>query len=351
MTTLEIILLVGGILFIVISFVMSDAFSGRKEDAKPLAAPVDAELTKAQKEKLQAQLDELVRNAVTDATEKTEISLDKISNTKILEMSEYAENILGQINKNHDETVFLYDMLNEKAKEVKTAVKDVNVTRRQVEKIQAEVSKETKEVVSAEEKVVTVSQEDDAQSYDGMPEPAPAASKPSVKKPQAAAPKAEEPAPERPKRSNLRTDNPKKPPVSKSSRLKVPKEVVSYDSGNAAKERTKNVVERDDEERNRNAVTEEDRMDAAIREMNSGSAQPKKTKPKQTKRTRKTVQEPAEKHEEVADMNIQFEAGSNNNEKILALYRAGKTNKDIAKELGLGIGEVKLVIDLYNSTK
>lgn len=37
----------------------------------------------------------------------------------------------------------------------------------------------------------------------------------------------------------------------------------------------------------------------------------------------------------------------NNNEKILKLYREGKTNLQIAKELGLGMGEVKLVIDLY----
>ena len=41
------------------------------------------------------------------------------------------------------------------------------------------------------------------------------------------------------------------------------------------------------------------------------------------------------------------EDGQNNNEKILALHRAGKSNMAIAKELGLGIGEVKLVIDLF----
>ena len=66
--------------------------------------------------------------------------IDRISNTKILEMNEYAENVLGQINRNHNETVFLYDMLNDKAKEVKTTVKDVNTTKRQVERIQAEVA-------------------------------------------------------------------------------------------------------------------------------------------------------------------------------------------------------------------
>ena len=37
----------------------------------------------------------------------------------------------------------------------------------------------------------------------------------------------------------------------------------------------------------------------------------------------------------------------NSNERILGLHKAGKSNMAIARELGLGIGEVKLVIDLY----
>ena len=37
----------------------------------------------------------------------------------------------------------------------------------------------------------------------------------------------------------------------------------------------------------------------------------------------------------------------NNNDRILQLHKAGKSNMAIARELGLGIGEVKLVIDLF----
>lgn len=37
----------------------------------------------------------------------------------------------------------------------------------------------------------------------------------------------------------------------------------------------------------------------------------------------------------------------NNNERILAMHKQGKSNVAIAKELGLGVGEVKLVIDLF----
>ena len=55
---------------------------------------------------------------------------------------------------------------------------------------------------------------------------------------------------------------------------------------------------------------------------------------------------------ESADLQLQFSSpkkdnGINSNERILELHKAGKSNMAIAKELGLGIGEVKLVIDLY----
>ena len=38
---------------------------------------------------------------------------------------------------------------------------------------------------------------------------------------------------------------------------------------------------------------------------------------------------------------------TNHNEKILALYSQGKSYVEIAKELGLGQGEVRLVVGLY----
>ena len=47
---------------------------------------------------------------------------------------------------------------------------------------------------------------------------------------------------------------------------------------------------------------------------------------------------------------VKLETG-NNNDKILELNSKGKSNVEIAKELGLGIGEVKLVIDLFRGGK
>ena len=56
--------------------------------------------------------------------------------------------------------------------------------------------------------------------------------------------------------------------------------------------------------------------------------------------------------EEVEEVPQESEASKepvveNNNDKILRMYKDGMSNVDIAKELGLGVGEVKLVINLF----
>ena len=73
-------------------------------------------------------------------------------------------------------------------------------------------------------------------------------------------------------------------------------------------------------------------------------------KPVSKKKT-KTKTEKAEKTP-VSDGNVDLMFASDNNtansnDRILELHKAGKSNMAIAKELGLGIGEVKLVIDLF----
>ena len=45
------------------------------------------------------------------------------------------------------------------------------------------------------------------------------------------------------------------------------------------------------------------------------------------------------------------EGRKNNNEMIRRMHEEGKSNMAIAKELGLGVGEVKLVIDLFANKK
>lgn len=489
MTAFEVVLLLCGIVCVVVSFIM-----GNSEKDNASSDIITSKLTEEQKSEIRRQINEIVEEEVQNASEKTEVSLDRISNTKILEMNEYAENVLGQINRNHNETVFLYDMLNDKAKEVKTTVKDVNTTKRQVERIQAEVAaidsnmkavappadnsassqssplqpaniqqsvneassassfsaenksfgsgtartaksdrpvkavkpdKSNKVVKEKEFRVMTpdivkeIDSDSDTSGSSTQPETKQAAkttqTKPSESKaaeskkpkesktpePKTEGTKASEPRTEgtkasEPKAESTKAEGTKAAPAkasSKASQAKADDSAKEEDtklsetkasaaktspkkrqpakktadsaesdpqaasSGNIAKERLRRVVAKDDEnasaeEKDQERIlSEEDRMDAAIMKAGGTSDKPAKTKTAAKKTAKKTQAVKPEPPKEVADMNIQFESGSNNNETILKMYKSGKNNKEIAKELNLGVGEVKLVIDLYNSTK
>lgn len=78
------------------------------------------------------------------------------------------------------------------------------------------------------------------------------------------------------------------------------------------------------------------------------------TEPEEAKPVKKKTQKPAAKKTakaEASNISLQFDSAQgtadNSNEKILQLHKKGKSNVAIAKELGLGVGEVKLVIDLF----
>lgn len=238
MNAIEVFLIIAGIICVIVSVVMN--FSEQSEKKENV---ISTDLTDEQKNKIKQQVDGIIESQVNDLSEKTEAALDKISNTKILEMNEYAESVLGEINRNHNETVFLYDMLNEKAKEIKTTVKDVNNAKKQVEKIHADVKETDDIVVNVHDK-----------TYNGG--------------------------------------------------------YTDKDTKDTAKERLTALAKKNDDK------------------IKSSDG-------------RKKVNRQAEK----------LAPEMSNNEKILKLNEKGIAVKEIAKQLNLGIGEVKLVIELYKGGK
>lgn len=242
MNAIEIFLIVAGIICVIVSVVMNFLDQSDKKEVT-----VSTDLTDEQKNKIKQQIDTIIDDQVNGLSEKTEAALDKISNTKILEMNEYAESVLGEINRNHNETVFLYDMLNEKAKEIKTTVKDANNTKRQVEKIHAEVK-----------------------ASDDVP-------------------------------ADNNTDA-----VNESKK----QEKDSMDTKDIAKERL-----------------------TALNKKNNEKIKSSEGKRKVNRQVEK------------------LDPDMSSNEKILKLNEMGVSVKEIAKQLNLGIGEVKLVIDLYKGGK
>lgn len=128
MGTVAIVLIVIGIICVIISIILG--ITDNKEQADTASHVSDYDSAK-QVSQVSKAIDDIIEKKMQDIEEKTEASLDKISNTKILEMNEYADNVLKEINRNHNEVMFMYDMLNEKDKEIKTTVKSVNATNTQ----------------------------------------------------------------------------------------------------------------------------------------------------------------------------------------------------------------------------
>lgn len=288
MTAFEVVLLLCGIICVAVSFIMGDSKKKNKDDKD-----YDANLTEEQKEDIRRQVTDIIDEEMLNASEKTEVSLDKISNTKILEMNEYADNILGEINRNHNEAVFLYDMLNDKAKEVKSTVKDVNVTKKQVEKIQAEV---TSAAANPEEDNAYADKSGDKSQHRSEHE-------------------FRSMTPEIVREIDM--------PVT--SEYDDSQENDSYGTGGA------------DINDGMDMVSPQELM--AVSQMLGQDIQ---------QNIQQNIQTVSAQDNGMHDNGTH---GLNRNDEILSMYESGMDSRQIAKELNLGIGEVRLVIDLYKSTK
>ncbi len=128
MNPLEIILILLGLIIIIISTRMID----RKEKGKDSPNRINVEDTlnseelKHLKEQVREQLSELKEEILV----RTEDELSVLSNEKIIAVGEYSDQILEKIKHNHEEVVFLYHMLSEKEKELKTTINTIEASRK-----------------------------------------------------------------------------------------------------------------------------------------------------------------------------------------------------------------------------
>ena len=199
------------------------------------------------------QIEEKVEETVAATTEKTERYMERMSNEKIMAIQEFSDTVISQINKNHEEAVFLYDMLNNKHAQVKNTAAEINT---KVQGAKADIE----------------------------------------------------------------------------NRLQEEKALVKESENSSANAAGKGALEGDH--------TGEDVQ---------------KVKGPATKRkvpAKKNVMKKNIDTEKMSGIEIQFEPDSemgSNKDKILKLHEEGKSNMAIAKSLGLGIGEVKLIIDLFEA--
>ena len=217
MTGLEICLVIIGLICVACSFLFSEHLMAQDMKEDMIGGVNVASVTE---EIVKREVEAEVANVIDDKIEAMEVRIDKITTEKIMALGDYSSDIQEKISQNHDEVMFLYNMLNDKEEVLKNTIRDIEAVKASVKKM-AIVNDVAKDVTKKESE--------------------------------------------------------------------------------AAKE-----VEK----------TEEPKIEVKTTEKTSS---------------------------------IRKRGISNNNQMILDLYAKGKSNIEIAKELGLGIGEVRLVIDLFNS--
>lgn len=127
MSATEIILIIIGFIAVVVGYVMPAHMGAGKieEDAenakKDLRDMVRSSVVRAKGE-IRDQLEDTIEESLI----KSERGMDRITNDKMNAISDYADTVLGDIHKNHDEVVFMYDMLNDKHKDLTGLVSDVS---------------------------------------------------------------------------------------------------------------------------------------------------------------------------------------------------------------------------------
>ncbi len=118
MTTLEITLLMGGLAAFVISFFLPDVSRGSGEAGEGISREELEHLFDDEVELSRQKIDDLTKETLDYSMEKTERSLEKIANEKIMAVGEYSDSVLEQINQSHNQVVFLSDMLRKSKEEL-----------------------------------------------------------------------------------------------------------------------------------------------------------------------------------------------------------------------------------------
>lgn len=126
MTTIEIILLLIGCVFMIGSFFISEKLS--TSELNKIAELSEDELKKIIEREVNnagTQMDDVISQKVEEAGEQAERAMEKESNEQIMQIHEYSETVMESMKKTHDEIMFLYSMLNDKHTEMTSMTGDL----------------------------------------------------------------------------------------------------------------------------------------------------------------------------------------------------------------------------------
>lgn len=367
----EIILIVIGVAVFLLGYFIPARKKDLDEEVQLISEEEIRKLISAEAEQVKEKIADIVDETVSYSIEKTERAMERLTNEKIMAINEYSDTVLEEINKNHKEVIFLYDMLNDKHDNLMATINEASSVSDGVRQTLKDAEVTVHEATDKADDVLRAVDEASARINDVL-----RAADDAVKgvwDAQNAARVAREAAQEAIRIASELTEDTKReteaPPVKKipAKTQSVQKPAAAGSAGkntagiaadnkasltmNAAKASSAKMVKQElpVEDDDWITVSDLEEENAAIE-----SLEEQEFKPIVPKRV-EIIHEPdddevfTETGMAAPAPDIQFakDNGRNSNERILELHKAGKSNMAIAKELGLGLGEVKLVIDLF----
>jgi hypothetical protein len=283
------------------------------EEDKMLMEREIRELVRREVEDQKETIENMVDDTVDNSLDRTERAMERISNEKLSAINEYSDTVINDIHKNHDEVMFMYDMLNDKHKnltsvvsevtkktdEAKQAVKDAEATVRDAEATAREAKVATSNlnsITSKKENVRAILLDEDEDRLSGIRIPY----------------------------------NEKKDSITVHVK---PEEPEPENSGYVSEENIQELKDIAAE------VITKDQASGLHVIGNKGEQASAKVVP---------IAEARAANPDRNMMELTANDPISQNRRIIEMHKAGKSNMVIARELGLGIGEVKLVIDLSN---
>lgn len=139
MVLTEIVLIILGVVAFIASFFITEQLSQKDLDQITLLSEADLKrVSEKQIKEVKVQVENSVEEIIEEYLEVTKRGLERETNKKIMAVSEYSDTVMDQINKTHNEIMFLYTMLNDKQAETATMVSDLQKITKQIREMDVE---------------------------------------------------------------------------------------------------------------------------------------------------------------------------------------------------------------------
>lgn len=313
MTALEIILLILGVAFVIISFFIIDKNSS---DEKETGFSIeDQEGLTRMGEDIRQNIHGEAGRIIADAQDK----LESLSNDKIIAVGEYSDQVIEKIEADHKEVVFLYQMLCDKEEELKEMTNRMSTLKTECERVIMEEKEDSERKESFREEIeklrLQLEEEKERARIELENE-----------------------------KARAREELEKELDVELKAARKVSKPRAEKAADKAAEKEKTDTADEDMTAMSGDDKTATESAAKATKTIKSPAAKPPVTKGTSSKKP-ETVRKGG--WESVKATDSRDTRMLSRNDEIIALYKQNKSVMEISRLLQMGQGEVKLIIDLY----